>query len=143
MMGETEGNPPPLTPSNRPWGALSAEIDEIFSCSALRLLLSLRLLLAATRLIVPGPRVRLSELWSLVRRSVGVDGGAMRLPLLSPYPPRYGRAAEVSMPPPASGTELSLAWQLLLRPMPGRWSDYSCPVSPRRTGSEPLAPMRP
>jgi hypothetical protein len=123
----------PLAPYSRPWGRRRRRSPQSSLQFILRACSVLRLLLAAARLIVPGPRVRLRGLWSLVRRSVGVDGGDAP-PLLSPDPPRYGRAAVSPMPPPARGTGLSLARQLLLSSMPGRFLEFPVRCLPAGPG---------
>ncbi len=64
-----------------------------------------------------------------IRRSVG-SLACSRRPVLSPDPPRYGRAAMLPMSPSAVRMGLSLAWQLLLRFMPILLSVDSCPVTP-------------
>jgi hypothetical protein len=92
MMGETAGKNPPLTLSSRPWGASAAKIDEIFPCSALRLLLK-----HACRRRFDHRANHLSG-----DRIDGIDGtGGSRLPIswsrnscrMSPRPPRSLKSA--------------------------------------------------
>ena len=100
----------------------------------------LRLLLAVPGLIVSVPRIRLQELWGLVRRSVGGGRACLVCRLMSsntlgtgePQPPRCRLRLE------ARG--LSLALQLRLRSMHERLFDVSCLVPPRWTGSVLVTP---